>query len=112
VSRDASARPTIRRVLNLSAAHLPEDLGTPRGLETVAGIVAHPTDGGFLLWVPDDPDESAQAMVDQVPDVVLAIQRYARAWDCDFVLFDADADRIDELPRPGPVTYRPAHHPN
>jgi hypothetical protein len=98
VTGDRRARPVIRRLLNLSTAHLPKALGTPGGLDTVAGVVAHPTEAGFLLWVPDDPDESDQAMVDPVPDVVLAIQRYARAWDCDYVLFDADADRVDDLP--------------
>lgn len=61
-------------------------------------VVAYVTEAGFLLWVPDDPDESAQAMLDPVPDVVLAIQRYARIRNCDYVLFDADADRVDELP--------------
>jgi hypothetical protein len=30
--------------------------------------------------------------------VVPVIQRYARLWDCDHVLFDADADRVDDLP--------------
>ena len=95
---DRQARPTIRRMLNLSTVHLPEDLGTPGGLDTVAGVVAHATEVGFLLWVPSDPDESAHAMLDPVPDVVLAIQRYARAWNCDYVLFDADADPIDALP--------------
>jgi len=29
---------------------------------------------------------------------VLTIQRLARAAGCDYVLFDADADRIDALP--------------
>lgn len=98
MSRDAPARPAIRRALNLSTAHLPKHLGTPGGLDAVAGVVAHATDVGFLLWVPDDPDQSAQVMIDSVPEVVLAIQRYARAWDCDYVLFDADADCVDDLP--------------
>jgi hypothetical protein len=48
--------------------------------------------------VPDDPDESAAATSDRVPDVVLAIQRYARTRGCDYVLFDADGDRVDDLP--------------
>jgi hypothetical protein len=29
---------------------------------------------------------------------VLTIQRYARTLGCDYVLFDADADRDDDLP--------------
>jgi len=69
----------IRRPLNLSTAHLPRHLGTPGGLDAIPGVVAYPTEGGFLLQVPDDPDEPAQATIDPVPSVVLANQRYARA---------------------------------
>lgn len=89
---------TIRRLLNLSTAHLPPHLGTPGGLDTLPGVVAHATEFGFLLWVPDDPDESAQSMIDPVPGVVLAIQRYARGLGCDYVLFDADAEQVNDLP--------------
>ncbi|GAA0911561.1 hypothetical protein [Virgisporangium aurantiacum] len=78
MNRERQERRLIRRMLNLSTAHLPQHLSTPGGLDRVAGVVAHTTDVGFLLWVPDDPDESAHAMADPVPDVVLAIQRYAR----------------------------------
>jgi hypothetical protein len=35
-------------------------------------------------------------MIDPVPDVVLAIQRYARRWSCDYVL--PDAEQVDDLP--------------
>ena len=98
MTREHQERRLIRRILNLSTAHLPPHLGTPGGLDRVAGVVAHTTDVGVLLWVPDDPDESAHAMADPVPEVVLAIQRYARTWNCDYVLFDADADRVDDLP--------------
>ena len=98
MTRERQERRIIRRMLNLSTAHLPQHLGTPGGLDRVAGVVAHTTDVGVLLWVPDDPDESAHAMLDPVPDVVLAIQRYARDRGCDYVLFDADADRVDDLP--------------
>ncbi len=89
---------TVRRLLNLSTAHLPEHLGSRGGLDTIPGLVAHATEVGFLLWVPDEPDESAQAFIDPVPDVVLAIQRYARRLDCDYVLFDADASQVEDLP--------------
>jgi hypothetical protein len=89
--------PDIRLLLDLSTAHLPEHLGCG-GLDTAPGVVAHRTECGWLLWVPDDPDESATAILDTVPGVVLAIQRYARRHGCDYVLFDADADRVDDLP--------------
>ena len=89
--------PDIRLLLDLSTAHLPEHLGSG-GLDAAPGVVAHRTTHGWLLWVPDDPDESGAAFGDAVPAVVLAIQRYARRHGCDYVLFDADADRVDDLP--------------
>ena len=98
MTRERRERRIIRRMLNLPTAHLPQRLGTPDGLDRVAGIVAHTTDVGVLLWAPDDPDESAQAMADPVPNVILAIQRYARTRGCAYVLVDADADRVDDLP--------------
>lgn len=98
ITGDQPAHPVIRTFLELSTAHLPEHLGSPGGLDHTRGVIAHGTDTGFWLWVPNDPDESAQATTDPVPDVVLAIQRYARARGCDYVRFDADADQVGELP--------------
>ena len=88
---------TVRRFLDLSTAHLPRELGAA-GLDETPGVIAHPTGHGWFLWVPHDPDDSADAMSDPIPAVVLTIQRYARALDCDYVHFDADADRVDDLP--------------
>ncbi len=44
------------------------------------------------MWVPPDPQAHAVGHPDLPPEV-LAIQRYARALGCDYVLFDADATR-------------------
>jgi hypothetical protein len=87
----------VRRLLDLSTAHLPEHLGSS-GLADSPGVVAYGTDFGWLMWVPPDPDELQAAMTDRIPDVVLAIQRYARSLDCDYVLFDSDAGRVKDLP--------------
>jgi hypothetical protein len=87
----------VRRVLELSTAHLPPAFGAA-GLDDVQGVIAFPTDRGFLMWVPDDPDDSHLATADPVPDVVLTIQRYARSLECDYVLFDADGHHADALP--------------
>lgn len=89
--------PVIRQFLDLATAHLPEQLGRA-GLDTVPGVIAHPTCYGWWMWVPNDPDDSALSSEEPIPEVVLAIQRYARALDCDYVLFDSDADRDDQLP--------------
>lgn len=88
--------PRLRPVLELSTAHLPEELG--RTLGDVPGVSAQRLEVGWLLWVPDDPRDSANAMADEVPPEVLHIQGYARAWHCDYVLFDRDADPNPALP--------------
>jgi hypothetical protein len=49
------------------------------------------------MWVPPDPDCHA-ADYPQLPAEVLTVQRYAREHACDYVLFDQDADVIDDLP--------------
>src|SRR5439155_13781602 len=90
------ALPDIRTFLDLSTAHLPEQMCDRLG--AIPGVVAHQTVYGWLMRVPDhpaDPDEHDSA---PIPEVVLTIQRYARAAGCAYVLFDADADRIDALP--------------
>ncbi len=88
--------PDIRTFLDLSTAHLPQEICDRLGAEP--GVVAHETVYGWLMWVPDNPGDPDERGGEPVPDVVLVIQRYARAAGCDFVLFDADADRIDALP--------------
>ncbi len=99
--RPPLAEPTridpIRRVLDLSTAHLPEHLGS-HGLSGQDGVTAYDLDGyGWLMWVPPDPDSHA-ADYPRLPTEVLTIQRYARQCGCDYVLFDQDADIIDDLP--------------
>lgn len=88
--------PYIRKVLDLSTAHLPERYG--QTLSGVDGVVAHAYEYGWLLWVPNDPTESSEAMDDEVPPEILKIQLYARGLDCDYVLLDRDGDIDDNLP--------------
>ena len=54
------------------------------------------TPHGWLMWVPSDLDEPWQGAEERARGVVLAIQRYARALGCAYVLFDAD--RVADLP--------------
>jgi len=88
--------PNIRLMLDLSTAHLPEEVCDNLG--AYENVTAHHCICGWLLWIPDDPDGSDDALRVPVPDVVLTIQRYARAAGCDWVLFDRDADIDDRLP--------------
>jgi hypothetical protein len=88
--------PTVLSVLDLSTAHLSEAICAD--LNGEPGVIAHQFTYGWLMWVPPNPDESSTAAIDAMPEVVLAIQRYTRGVGCDYVLFDRDADCIDELP--------------
>lgn len=87
--------PYIRKVLDLTTAHLPPQYAELKG---TSGVVAHDYEYGFLMWVPNDPKESSEAMDDEVPPEILKIQLYARRLDCDYVLFDRDGDENEELP--------------
>ena len=85
-------RPAVRLILDLSTAHLP---ATDRDdLNGVDGVLAYRMQHGWLMWAPDDPDESASVEMDPPPEWVLVIQRYAREHGCDYVMFDSDA-RVD-----------------
>ena len=88
--------PDIRTMLDLSTAHLPEQICDQLG--AIPGVVAHETVYGWLMWVPNHPGHPDEHGGAQIPDVVATIQAFARAAGCDYVLFDADADRIDALP--------------
>lgn len=99
------ARDCVRRFLDLSTAHLPAQMLAEldrEGVDTVRALgdaaIAYRTTYGALMWVPNDPDAAA-AEADTPPDaIVLGIQKLARSLDCDYVLFDADASKVDELP--------------
>ncbi|MEJ3741791.1 hypothetical protein WEI85_00615 [Actinomycetes bacterium KLBMP 9797] len=88
--------PTILSVLDLSTAHLPEEVCDD--LSGEPGVIAHRVTYGWLMWVPADPDAFAAETIDPMPEEVLAIQRYARRLGCQYVLFDRDAEQVDELP--------------
>lgn len=91
----------VRRFLDLGTSHLPPEVC--HHLDAYEGVIAYPKrtetdDFGWWMWVPDDPQESADAMEDPIPAEVLAVQLYARARGCDWVMFDRDSDAIPELP--------------
>jgi hypothetical protein len=96
----------IFKVLDLSIAHLPQQLcASLSGWDGVTAYALSTPDGnyGWLLHVPDDPDGYAADYAetdeaDGLPAEVLVIQRFARGLGCDYVLLDRDAERIDALP--------------
>lgn len=94
--------PTIRKILDLSTAHLPQHLGSNLAIlpiTSVDGVNCQALEFGWFMWVPDNPEEY-NADFGFSPDLALItrIQRYARSYDCDYVLFDADASRDEALP--------------
>lgn len=89
--------PRIRQILDLSTSHLPFDHWATV-LDTVEGVVAYELDYGWLMWVPDDPDDSDEGDGHVLPGSILKIQRYARKHGCDYVLFDRDAEVDPALP--------------
>ena len=88
--------PDISTLLDLSTAHLPEQICDRLG--AIPGVIAYQTAYGWLVFVPNHPEQPNAHTGAQVPEVVLRILRYARAAGCDYVLFEADADQIDALP--------------
>ena len=88
--------PDIRTMLDLSTAHLPEQICDQLG--AIPGVIADQTAYGWVMFVPEHPGQPDEHDGAQIPDPVLTILRYARAAGCDCVLLAADADRIDALP--------------
>jgi hypothetical protein len=62
---------TVRSVLDLSTAHLPEHLGN-HGQSDQDGVTAYELPYSWLMWIPADPQTHAD-----LPPEVLAIQRHA-----------------------------------
>jgi hypothetical protein len=91
----------VRRVLDLSTGHLPQQVCNQ--LNSYEGVTAYElSDHGWLCYVPEDPEAHANDYGvdgDGVPSTLLRLQVIARAAGCDYLLFDRDAARIPGLPR-------------
>lgn len=105
----ATTAPRLIGVLELSTAHLPENLGDGRDLWALPGITVYDLASAQLtrpfVWVPDDPRDHIEDYLsdcddDQAADLetVLRIQEYARLLGCDYVIFDPDGDTTTDLP--------------
>jgi|SRR5687767_15613501 len=98
--------PAIMRVLDLSTAHLPPAYAT-EGPGLAEGVNADTLTYGWLMYVPENPDEHAGDYADPadpddptegVPPEILTVQRYARSHGCDYVRFDPDGLTDPNLP--------------
>lgn len=83
--------PEIRSFLTLSTAHITQltgdRLSTNMGDICVGGTI----DYGWFIYA-DYENNGA------IPDDLWGVMVYARANDCDYILFDRDADCIEYLP--------------
>jgi hypothetical protein len=88
--------PAVRKFLDLSTAHLPQEvMNYP--LSDCEGVIAYPYEYGAWMYVPVDVMEQL-AEVPETPPEVQAVWRYARVQGCDYVRFDSDAPRDFNLP--------------
>ena len=87
--------PNVHQYLDASTAHLPADL--LQGLGAIDGVIAREFQYGWWLWVPDDvPGQLAD--YESIPTAIVTLWRFARARECNWVVLDADAPEVDELP--------------
>ncbi|MEV5283377.1 hypothetical protein ACFYMW_35740 [Streptomyces sp. NPDC006692] len=100
LARDESARPAagihgrIRSFLDLSTLHLAPT--TRDTLNAVEGVLSYPLEHGWLMYAPVGAADLARTHA--WPEELLPIVQLARAHDCAYILFDADADTTDLLP--------------
>lgn len=84
----------LRTILDLSTSHLSEQ--TCRHLNSVDGVIADKTRYGWLMWAWEDVSDRLADDCDWPPELLPALE-LARSNDCDYILFDRDAPRIDRL---------------
>lgn len=99
----------IRRVLDVSTSHLPPYGTNLNGIEGL--IVYELAEYGWLVWVPDDPEQHAADYLgdDEAdyspaePEIItrelIDLQKYARERGCDYILFDRDGPTNANLHR-------------
>jgi uncharacterized protein (DUF849 family) len=95
-------RAAVYRYLDLSTAHTsPGELDAVIALTTSsAGPRTIRHEWGAWVNVPgtDDDEITLDALQERCPSVVACL-RYARALDCQWINFDADAEVVDALPQ-------------
>ena len=82
----------VHNLLELSDRHLPADLADI--LPDLPGVAATYTTFGALVRVPATP----AATMTGLPAELVALLRYAREVDCDYLLLDPDVEVDDDLP--------------
>jgi hypothetical protein len=83
--------PEIRKTMCLSTGHTPEGLAA-KLLETDAVAGGNYGDYGWFMYAHDEDING------DIGPELMRVFEYARSHGCGFVVFDCDADTIDELP--------------
>lgn len=91
--QDAAVKGTadVMKVLALSTANLPERLGAD-GLEDVGQIGVESIEGGWFIYVPEDPHEWG------LPAELVTVLDYAKANGCRYIHMHADNGIDPALP--------------
>lgn len=94
----------IYNYLDLSTAHIKKQ--TDRFLDResqwpLTDIIAYKKWGGYFVFVPEHDDLGNSLESDQIPMDLKRCIKFARKHGCNWILFDSDAEIVNELP-----TYR------
>ena len=92
----------IHKMLVLSTMHVSQstaellDIGCPsiHNGHCADGIGYPKGDYGWFVYVPEEPEQDS----DIPADLLAVVVAFARAQACNWVMFDRDADKIDDLP--------------
>lgn len=88
---------TVRKFLDISTIHLRPKTRLDIDSRIVPGTFYDHSVYGWFMWVPSaDFDDRLEKLKDY-PDLLACIYR-ARELDCDYILFDVDAEIDDALP--------------
>lgn len=85
-------RPDIRKMLMLSTGHVTWE--TSKLLDDPQNPWVMTSQWGTYGWFVYAHDDN----LDEMPGELAHIMRYARVHGCEYILFDCDADVIDDLP--------------
>lgn len=105
---DDARHPNVRRFLDLSTGHLSVETRTYLDEQGRIAAIRRPTSGpaphpdflmgstawGWIVWAGmEDDSQNLQAL----PIDLQRCIRFAKEQDCDYILFDADIEELDEL---------------
>jgi hypothetical protein len=98
---------SIEKMMCLSTGHVTqqtaEDIGSLFNLgvppKWAQRMVAYPHgEYGWLICIAGDTVDHIDLVNDGVPEELYGVMKHAHAHDCEWILFDRDAELIDELP--------------